>query len=45
MNKLQADFPSFSFFWIYMGIIHPPSDDEGTERTWFERLVLWRKVS
>ncbi len=24
------------FFWGYRGIVHPPSTDEGTERTWFE---------
>jgi len=26
----------FNFFWGYRGIVHPPSADEGTERTWFE---------
>ena len=26
----------FFFFLGYRGIVHPPSDDEGTERTWFE---------
>ena len=26
----------FSFFLGYRGIVHPPSADEGTERTWFE---------
>ena len=26
----------FLFFLGYRGIVHPPSDDEGTERTWFE---------
>jgi len=26
-----------SFFVVgYRGIVHPPSDDEGTERTWLE---------
>ncbi len=24
----------FYFTWGYTGIVHPPSDDEGTERTW-----------
>ena len=24
------------FFLGYRGIVHPPSDDEGTERTWFK---------
>ncbi len=24
------------FFLNYRGIVHPPSDDEGTERTWLE---------
>ncbi len=24
------------FFLGYRGIVHPPSDDGGTERTWFE---------
>ena len=26
----------FFFFFGYRGIVHPPSNDEGTERTWFE---------
>ena len=26
----------FLFFWGYRGIVHPPSNDEGAERTWFE---------
>ena len=26
----------FFFFLGYRGIVHPPSDNEGTERTWFE---------
>jgi hypothetical protein len=26
----------FFFFLGYRGIVHPPSADEGTERTWFE---------
>jgi len=26
----------FFFLLVYRGIVHPPSDDEGTERTWFE---------
>ena len=26
----------FFFFFCYRGIVHPPSDDEGTERTWVE---------
>ena len=26
----------FFFFLGYRGIVHPPSDDEGTERTWLE---------
>ena len=25
-----------SFRLGYRGVVHPPSDDEGTERTWFE---------
>ena len=29
--------PFFFFFFLgYMGIVHPPSADEGTKRTWFE---------
>ena len=28
--------PFFSFFLGYAGIVFPSSDDEGTERTWFE---------
>ena len=29
--------PLFLFFLLgYRGIVHPPSADEGTERTWFE---------
>ena len=31
----------FFFFWGYRGIVHPPSDDEGTERTWFEPEHDW----
>ncbi len=27
----------------YRGIVHPPSDDEGTERTWFESEQRPRK--
>ncbi len=30
----QANF--FVLFLGYRGIVHPPSDDGGTERTWFE---------
>ncbi len=26
----------FLFWGGYRGIVHPPSDDQGTERTWFE---------
>ncbi len=26
----------FFFFLGYRGVVHPMSDDEGTERTWFE---------
>ena len=35
---LSAGFFGFppSFFLGYRRIVHPPSDDEGTERTWFE---------
>ena len=28
--------PVLFFFLGYKGIVHPPSADEGTERTWFE---------
>jgi len=27
----------------YRGIVHPPSDDEGTEQTWFEPRQQPRK--
>ena len=33
----------FFFFLGYMGIVHPPSADEGTERTWFEPEQRLRK--
>ena len=40
--------PSFFFFFFfflgYRGIVHPPSDDEGTERTWFEPEQRPRKL-
>jgi len=29
----------FYYFLGYWGIVHPPSADEGTERTWFEPWV------
>ncbi len=29
-------FLSFFFFFSFRGIVHPPSDDEGTERNWIE---------
>ena len=32
----QQFLPIFFFFFGFRGIVHPPSDDEGTERTWFE---------
>ena len=33
----QSDSFFFFFFFLgYRGIVHPPSADEGTERTWFE---------
>ena len=35
MVQRSANFFFFSFLG-YRGIVHPPSDDEGTERTWFE---------
>jgi len=39
MNRLwlwAIEFFFFFFFLGYRGIVHPPSADEGTERTWFE---------
>ena len=36
-RQLSSCLPFFFFFFLgYRGIVHPPSDDEGTERTWFE---------
>jgi len=35
--------PLFFFFLGYRGIVHPPSDDEGTERIWFEHEQRPRK--
>ncbi len=35
--------PFLSFFLGYRGIVHPPSDDGGTERTWFVPEHLPRK--
>ena len=38
-HQPAAAWPFFSFFFFflgYRGIVHPPSDDEGNERTWFE---------
>jgi len=32
---LAAEKVFFFFFLGYRGIVHPPSDDGGTERTWF----------
>jgi len=34
---------SIYFFLGYRGVVHPPSDDEGTERTWFEPKQRPRK--
>ena len=46
-RKGQAKRFFFFFFFFfslgYRGIVHPPSDDEGTERTWFEPEQLPRE--
>jgi len=34
-QALHTDFHPVFFFLGYRGIVHPPSDDGGTERTWF----------
>ena len=34
-DTAEVDDPCFFFFWGYRGLVHPPSDDEGTKRTWF----------
>ncbi len=37
LNVCIASSQAFLFFFLgYKGIVHPPSDDVGTERTWFE---------
>ncbi len=36
LGTVSLFFFSFSFFLGYRGIVHPPSADEGTERTWMK---------
>ena len=38
-----SEYGGFFFFVGYKGIAHPPSDDEGTERTWFGPKQRTRK--
>ena len=35
ISVLVSTFAGFFFFLGHRGIVHPPSDDGGTERTWF----------